>query len=128
MKVAFVSGHGDVTPEEFEEHYLPRLQKALDAGHRFVVGDYHGVDQMAQWWLHRRCADVTVFHMFKLPRYFAGAPFRMVGGFPNDGARDAAMTGASDYDIAWIRPGKEGSGTAANVERRCGRDKTKNSQ
>lgn len=33
---------------------------------------------------------------------------------------DAAMTEDSDFDIAWIRPGKEDSHTADNIRRRYG--------
>jgi hypothetical protein len=40
------------------------------------------------------------------------------GGFPNDAARDAYMTQHSDRDIAWVRTGKEHSGTAKNLQRR----------
>lgn len=118
MKTAFISGHGDVSPEEFEEHYLPRLEEALKAGHSFVVGDFRGADQLAQWWLYDQGANVTVFHMFGRPRYFGGDLYKKVGGFLNDEARDAAMTNASDYDIAWVRPGKKKSCTAKNIKRR----------
>ena len=31
---------------------------------------------------------------------------------------DASMTRDSDFDIAWIRPGKEDSHTAMNIKRR----------
>jgi hypothetical protein len=44
--------------------------------------------------------------------------FPTVGGFPTDETRDAAMTAASDEDIAWVRPGRRHSGTAANLARR----------
>jgi hypothetical protein len=43
----------------------------------------------------------------------------LVGGFASDEERDAAMTQASDEDIAWVRPGnKRGYGTRNNLKRR----------
>lgn len=34
-------------------------------------------------------------------------------------ARDEALTAASTFDIAWVRPGRERSGTARNLQRRA---------
>ena len=44
--------------------------------------------------------------------------FKTVGGFENDIDRDSAMTKNSNYDVAYIRKGKEDSGTAQNILRR----------
>ena len=60
---------------------------------------------------------VTVFHMFKKPRYWMGL-FLLRGGFTSDKQRDRAMTKVSNEDIAWVRPGREKSGTAQNLKRR----------
>lgn len=115
-KVYFVSGHLDITTEEFEQHYVPRLDAAVKEGASFVVGDAKGVDFIAQHHL-ALCDRVTVYHMFTEPRVNA-ASFPTVGGFKNDTERDAAMTAASTTDIAWVRPGREKSGTAKNLARR----------
>ena len=113
----FISGHLDLTAEELVEHYVPRLEVAVAGGARFVVGDARGCDARAQAWLAGKQADVTVFHMFEHPRnWIEGFPKR--GGFQSDEDRDVAMTLASDDDIAWIRPGREKSGTARNLGRR----------
>lgn len=117
----FVSGHLDLTPHEFAEHYVHRLSAALTQNAVFVVGDAPGCDAMSQEWLAARGADVRVFHMHGLPRNVAGNPLEIRGGFASDEERDAAMTDASDADIAWVRPGREASGTAANVARRTAR-------
>lgn len=61
---------------------------------------------------------ITVYHMLKSPRYLANESIRTVGGFTSDTERDEAMTRDSDYDIAFIRKGKETSGTAQNILRR----------
>lgn len=123
----FVSGHMDITHDEFETHYAQRVRKAYASGARFVVGDAPGCDEMAQALLCgldrnscRSSCSATVYHMFALPRRNVGV-FPLIGGFSSDEERDAAMTGASDDDIAWVRPvkAKRRSGTAKNIERRA---------
>jgi hypothetical protein len=116
VRVAFVSGHLDLTESEFGEHYVPALDRALAAGDAFVLGDARGADLLAQRYLRARSARATVHHMFTAPRNNAGFP--TVGGFTTDDERDNAMTTGSDYDIAWVRPGRTKSGTARNLARR----------
>jgi hypothetical protein len=103
LKTYFISGHRNVTPEEFEEHYSERIRESVKVGATFVVGDYYGVDTMAQQLLKDLGAEhVTVYHMFVAPRNNAGFP--TCGGFTSDVARDEAMTRTSDEDILWVRP------------------------
>jgi len=118
MKICFVSGHLDLTHEEFKEHYNEKLVKAVDDGCGFVVGDCIGADSLAQiFFKDKKVINVKVFHMFENPRnYFCNA--EKVGGFKSDKERDMSMTNASDFDIAWVRPGREKSGTAKNLRRR----------
>ena len=116
MTIAFISGHLDITKAEFEEHYAPVIIKFHTEQASFVVGDAPGVDSMAQDLLKRLKAPTTVYHMFEKARY--NAKFPAVGGFTSDKQRDAALTAASTTDIAWVRPGREKSGTAANISRR----------
>ena len=118
MPVCFISGHLDLTGNEFALYYVPVLRDALNQRDRFVVGDARGADKMAQAWLAKRNGQVTVFHMFEDPRNNVGS-FPTQGGFTTDDERDAAMTAASDRDIAWVRPGREQSGTAKNLARRA---------
>ena len=124
MKTHFISGHLDLTPEEFELHYEGHILEAIREGGSFVVGDARGTDHMAQQFLKKIIMDnmlfdldVTVFHMFESPRHNAGH-FPTQGGYETDSARDRAMTAASENDIAWVRPGREKSGTARNLARR----------
>ncbi len=118
MTTYFVSGHLDLTADEFRDHYAPRIVAAIAADAAFVVGDARGCDLMAQIYLRdARAFRVQVFHMLGSPRYNAGG-FPTVGGFVSDETRDAALTDASDADIAWVRPGRTSSGTAANLSRR----------
>lgn len=118
MTTCFISGHLSLTEEEFEIHYRELIDYAIAAGHDFVVGDAPGADTIAQKYLaeHVSRERVVVYHAYTSPRNANN--FRMVGNFPSQNAKDKAMTLASDYDILWIRPGREDSGTARNLERR----------
>lgn len=115
--VGFVSGHLDLSAEEFAAHYVPRILEAAQRGCSFVVGDARGADLLFQRYAQAQGLSVTVFHMFAGPRNNAGG-FPVVGGFADDAARDEAMTAASGFDVAWVRPGRERSGTARNLQRR----------
>ncbi len=115
-KTHFVSGHLSLTAGEFDEHYRPEIDNALAAGDAFVVGDARGADALAQQYLFGKTDRVVVFHMFESPRNNAGFPTQ--GGFESDDQRDVAMTEASQRDIAWVRPGREKSGTQRNLDRR----------
>lgn len=128
-KIAFISGHLDLTEKEFKEHYVPKINLALRNGTDFVVGDAKGCDTLAQKYLKpiletKSWMDgsmiypgITVYHMLDRPRNCIKG-FRTKGGFRSDDDRDTAMTVVSDYDIAWVRKGRETSGTAKNLERR----------
>lgn len=115
----FISGHLDCTAEEFSTHYSTIIQKLAFFGHSFIVGDARGADTLAQKLLSRIAPKATtVYHMFDKPRNCVSPHFKTVGGFTSDNERDTAMTVASDRDIAWVRPGRETSGTAKNLKRR----------
>lgn len=120
MPIYFISGHLDLTAAEFAEHYQPSLDAAIAEGATFIVGDARGADAFAQGYLADKTTHVTVYHMFTTPRHNLGA-FPTIGGFPSDTERDQAMTRASTHDLAWVRPGRERSGTARNLERRTQR-------
>ncbi len=117
-QTAFVSGHRNLIPSEFYQYYLPYLDKAIASGHQFVVGDAPGADAMVQMYLADRIAPerVTVYHARHKPRHWHSG-FDVQGDYASQSAKDAAMTAISDYDIAWVRLGKETSGTARNLAR-----------
>ena len=124
--IAYISGHLKITKEEFAEHYFQKIKDAVKRGDEFVLCDARGVDSMAQLLLAESFSDpstapVRVYHMLDKPRNNVG--FKTVGGFNSDEERDKACTYASDYDIAWVRPGREKSGTANNVYRRKEKNK-----
>jgi hypothetical protein len=113
----YVSGHLDITPDEFDVHYRPAIDEALARGDSFVVGDARGTDSMTQNYLLGKTTAVVVYHMFTNPRNNLG--FKTIGGFKSDVERDAQMTEDSDQDIAWVRPGRKKSGTQKNINRRA---------
>src|SRR5262245_1858705 len=112
----YVSGHLDLTQDEFDEHYRPALDEALARGDSFVVGDARGADLLTQNYLLGKTDAVVVYHMFTSPRNNAG--FATRGGFRSDAERDEQMTRDSDSDVAWVHPGREKSGTQKNLDRR----------
>lgn len=120
--IYFISGHRDLTEEEFKKYYIPKINKALDddKNPQFIMGDYQGADIMAQKYLdHLSGYDkMTVYHMFDKPRNLASDHIKTKGGYKDDIDRDSAMTRDSDFDIAFIREGKVNSGTEQNIMRR----------
>lgn len=120
--IYFISGHRDLTKEEFEKYYIPKINKALsdDKNPKFIMGDYQGADIMAQKYLFSlSCHNImTVYHMFDKPRNLASEYIKTKGGYKDDIDRDSAMTRDSDFDIAFIREGKVNSGTEQNIMRR----------
>lgn len=126
MTTWFISGHLDLTQEEFEREYAPLIRQFAAQGDTFVVGDAPGCDAMAQVLLYSLGAKATIYHMLATPRF--DMPFPLVGGFTSDNDRDAAMTMASDAEIAWVRPGRERSGTARNIKRRAALREKKGTQ
>ena len=116
MNIYFISGHLDLTEEEFKKHYSSRIERAIAEGSSFIVGDARGADKLAQQFLKSKTEKVTVYHMYTSPRNNAG--FTTEGGFISDSSRDRCMTENSTDDIAWVKPGRENSGTARNLARR----------
>jgi hypothetical protein len=130
MSIYFVSGHLDISKEEFTQHYSDKLLSALKTDASFVVGDASGVDTLAQAFLSLYTQEVTVYHMFDKPRNNSSG-FKTIGGFKKDKERDEQMTLDSNKDIAWYRSvdeqkalyqgkyRKRTSGTEKNVKRRA---------
>ena len=46
-KIALISGHIDLTIAEFEKHYIPQIDAAIQAGDFFIMGDAAGADTLA---------------------------------------------------------------------------------
>jgi hypothetical protein len=116
VHIAFISGHLDLTAEEFDEHYASRIFVAECQGHKFVVGDARGTDSFAHQMIDDKSL-LSIYHMFDMPRNSVRGA-KLIGGFKSDEGRDTVMTKESTYDIAWVRPGREKSGTQNNLNRR----------
>ena len=123
--VYMVSGHRDLTQEEFNRHYQDRILEALAwSGSDFVLGDAPGADKMAQELLLEHLdpgsVRVRVFHIGDSPRFNVGAfPSIKVDG-TDQFVKDSAMTMLSDLDILWVR--KRNGGTYENQIRRILKD------
>lgn len=120
----FISGHRAIVEDEFERNYKPALEEVVNnvLDCRFVIGDCCGVDIMAQNYLIDVLGvnpeRITVYHMFDTARNIHPKIQNVVCGFTSDRERDAAMTAASSYDIAFVRDNTKISGTAENILRR----------
>lgn len=120
----FISGHRSITELEFEVNYKPAIDYILSQNPiaKFVLGDFDGVDIMAQNYLLDALGiepeRVTIYHMFEAPRNKNAKVINLIGGFKNDEERDAAMTKASCEDIAFVRDHTKISGTGSNILRR----------
>lgn len=120
----FISGHRNITEEEFELNYAPTIEMEIENNKDtlFVIGDYYGCDIMAQNYLvdvlKYDPSKITVYHMKESPRNINKLITNTIGGFQSDEERDCAMTNASYKDIAFVRNYNELSGTAQNILRR----------
>lgn len=118
--IYFISGHRNITEENFKKHYIDKINRVLeqDQNASFVIGDYWGVDIMAQEYLVSIGAGdkVTVYHMLEKPRNIANGITKTIGGFTSNEARDGEMTRVSDFDILWYDHAP--SGTEHNMLRR----------
>lgn len=119
--IYFISGHRDITEEEFNNNYKPIIKElSKNKNNFYVIGDYHGVDIMAQNYLVKLGCEnnITVYHMHETPMNLNPKITKLIGGFKTDIERDSAMTNISDIDIAFVRNSKWDSGTAQNIMRR----------
>lgn len=120
MSKAFVSGHLTLTQQEFDDHYKDKIDEALKQNHLIIVGDARGCDFMTQQYVANQghVNKLRVFHMFHSPRCLVEGAQVCACGFESDEQRDESMTAHSTYDIAWVRHGRETSGTQKNLDRR----------
>jgi len=119
----FISGHRDITQDEFDYNYAAILDKLMDDEDTlFVVGDCDGADIMAQNLLMDEFMlspdRITVYHAYDKPRNLNPKITNVVGGFSSHVEKDEAMTKVSSHDIAFVRDWKKMSGTAQNILRR----------
>lgn len=119
----FISGHRDITQDEFDYNYAAILDKLMDDEEAlFVVGDCDGADIMAQNLLMDEFMlspdRITVYHAYGKPRNLNPKITNVIGGFSSHVEKDEAMTKVSAHDVAFVRDWKKMSGTAQNILRR----------
>lgn len=123
-KTYFISGHRNLTEEEFEKNYAPVLKSIVEAvpDAKFVVGDCIGADIMAQNYLIDILGvdpqRITVYCHGNVPEYANKEIINFKTGYNTDIEKDAAMAEISSKDIAFVRDIFENSGTAQNILRR----------
>ena len=118
----FVSGHRDLTQEEFDRHYVYLLDRVLadDPYAEFVVGDWEGCDSIFVKYMEEYYTDalIHIFYVYesRIPEgEFNEYRFHECNNYDDC---DETMTRHSNFDIVWIRPGREDSHTAKNIKRR----------
>jgi hypothetical protein len=138
MHTAFISGHTDLTSQEFTDHYVAKIDQAIKEGHHFVIGHSSGADTMGLNYLSKHQVNPQSISIYVYDKYQSGVAdqyeklgVKVVTGYTSYGSRDGAMTKNSHYDILWVRPPelarqmmgakyKEGhiTGTERNLTRR----------
>jgi len=102
MTTYFISGHTNLTAEEFNMHYKDKIVEKVKEGSRFLIGDSRGADFLARKFL-RGYSEVIIYHVGSKPKGLT-YDFKIKSGFEDDESRDIAMTNDSSEDILWIRP------------------------
>jgi hypothetical protein len=118
MATAFISGPLDLTEEEFQTHYVPRIDHAIISNHWFVMGNAPGADTMAL----EHIIDTKLVSLDDIQVYCYGRHGLVEGGdsyhykskynvgyttsklWTRPEHRDRECTDASMYDILWERP------------------------
>jgi hypothetical protein len=116
---AMISGHTDLTEENFKKFYVAKIDEYVAKGYSFVIGGAEGTDTMAQKYLADfPDVEVTVYDKGTQKNVHCDR-FKHLNGFKTYPERDAAMTDASSTDIAILQQyGGAASGTAGNLYRR----------
>ncbi|HHG84500.1 MAG TPA: hypothetical protein ENJ82_07115 [Bacteroidetes bacterium] len=125
MKI-FVFGNGNLSFEEFQEHYQQKMDKWLDDSQvSYVVCDFRGVDTLVMEYLKCKTPHVSVLHMMDRPRYLPDkyktkvSQWEIRGGFETDADRDAAAIEMCSHFLAidFNSNSKRISGTQKNIDR-----------
>lgn len=123
LNTYFISGHRDITENEFEYYYIPLINEALSEtpNAKFIVGDCDGVDIMAQNYLVSIIDDIsriTVYCVGDTPKNINPELIYIKNGFNDEREKDISMTNASFKDIALVRQCEYITGTGENILRR----------
>lgn len=136
----FISGHRNITEEEFNTNYIHLIHTYLKwaitsspLGYKhltFYIGDCIGCDTMAINYIinyiNKNNLDNVDIKLCMLTESFEGQNnttydnkfIEVVKQFNTHEERDCYMTENTSYDILWVREGEWASGTAQNFVRR----------
>lgn len=135
----FISGHRNISEEEFETHYKSKIDHFIHwINHSdsylnspkkltFYIGDCDGCDKMAINYIISKLSRNIKLVICSLKEPFEGQidyslcsndNITVIKEFDTHEDRDTYMTVNTNYDILWIRQNEWGSGTAQNFVRR----------
>jgi predicted house-cleaning noncanonical NTP pyrophosphatase (MazG superfamily) len=122
-KTYFISGHIDITEEQFNKYYRDKIiEAASNPNNKFVIGSAPGVDYMTQQLLVKLLENepggldrISVYHRGKIPETLADCRLKTIGGFASHDQKDSAMTMISDIDIAYVRSEQESKKLYGNI-------------
>lgn len=121
MNTAHISGHLELSDENFIKYYVPEINKYIDLQYGFVIGGAKGVDLMAQEYLLKfPNITVTIYDIANRDNRI-DKRYNHKNSYKNFTDADIAMTNDSTVDIAFIT--RKESGTARNLLRRQFGDK-----
>lgn len=107
--IHFVTGPDDITLEEFEEHFIPRLRVAAMCGASFVVCDNGACDRFTQSFLSA-CDSIsyyTICHRSEFPNICIcrvdGPKVVFLGPFTSAVEQENAIKSIVTNTITWER-------------------------
>jgi len=114
MEVFFISGHINLTQQEFDLHYVDQIDQSIKKGGIYVIGNAQGGDTMALEYLLKKGVDPKKITIYFYNRYgdsqskkYIDRGLKVITEFKSYTNRDAHMTISSNTDILWIRPESE---------------------
>jgi hypothetical protein len=95
MEIAFVSGHLDLSYDDFITHYSKKIDIAIEKNHNFVMGNARGCDTYAYRSCKLKGVSDNKITIVKRESYESARK------------RDEYLTLISTYNIAYICPDEE---------------------
>jgi hypothetical protein len=108
-RIVFISGHCNLTDNEFKQFYVPSLDQLLLNPTQIVVGNAYGADTKSFDYLVENNYPldlITVYHHGTGTQSYP-ENIKIVSNFASYTKRDTAMTLSSTEDLLWIRPVEE---------------------
>lgn len=137
----FISGHRNITPQEFNYNYIDRIQSFFNWASKessvaekhltFYIGDCNGCDKLAfdfivNYIITENVKNISIV-LCRMVNPFDGQNkllqtnydfIKILTQFKTHEERDCFLTENTEYDILWVREGDWDSGTAQNFVRR----------